>query len=62
MDDPRILVIGAGVNGSVCAASLSKANIDEWIYLGQELERIVEKNGLAVPAVRKLLAYYQKKL
>ena len=29
---------------------------DEWFYLGQELERIVEKNGLAVPAMRCLLA------
>jgi 2-dehydropantoate 2-reductase len=33
---------------------------DEWVYLGQELEWIVEKSGLAVPAMRSLLAYYHE--
>jgi hypothetical protein len=33
---------------------------DEWFYLGKELERLVEKTGLAVPAIRKLLVYYRK--
>ena len=39
--------------------SMSQAR-DEWFYLGKEFERLVEKNGLAVPAIRKLLAYYRK--
>ena len=33
---------------------------DEWVYLDHELERIVEKHGLAVPAIRNLLAYYHE--
>ena len=33
---------------------------DEWVYLGQELEQLVEKSGLAVPAMRRLLVYYHK--
>ncbi len=32
---------------------------DEWLYLAQEFERIVEKNDLAVPAIRSLLACYK---
>lgn len=39
--------------------SMSQAR-DEWFYLGQEFEGIVEKNALIVPAIRKLLAYYHK--
>jgi 2-dehydropantoate 2-reductase len=33
----------------------------EWDHFGQELERIVDKSSLAVPAIRRLLAYYQWK-
>ena len=32
---------------------------EEWYFFSQEFERIVEKNNLAVPAIRKLLAYYK---
>jgi len=39
--------------------SMSQAR-DEWFYFGKEFERLVEKTGLAVPAIRKLLAYYRK--
>ena len=33
---------------------------NEWLYLGQEFERLVEKHNLGVPAIRELLAYYHK--
>ena len=33
---------------------------DEWAYLGQELEQIVEKSGLPAPAMRSLLGDYHK--
>ena len=51
-DNARILVIGAGVNGSVCAASLHKAGINVTILArGRRYEElrnegiILEKNG-----------------
>ena len=31
---------------------------DEWFYLGRELERLVDENRLAAPAMRSLLANY----
>ena len=40
--------------------SMSQAR-DEWFYFGKELERLVDKAGLSVPAIRKLLAYYQRR-
>jgi len=39
--------------------SMSQAH-DEWFYFGKEFERLVEKTGLAVPSIRKLLAYYHQ--
>lgn len=39
--------------------SMSQAR-DEWFYFGKEFERLVERTGLAVPAIQKLLAYYHQ--
>jgi 2-dehydropantoate 2-reductase len=62
---PRSLVaagLGAFIGSDMMKLGMSDWSMsqthDEWIFLGQELERIVEKHGLAVPAMRKLLAYY----
>jgi 2-dehydropantoate 2-reductase len=44
MDNTRILVIGAGVNGSICAAGLLKAGIDVTLLArGSRLDFIRER-------------------
>ncbi|MGB8062489.1 MAG: 2-dehydropantoate 2-reductase N-terminal domain-containing protein [Candidatus Sulfotelmatobacter sp.] len=54
-DDARILVIGAGVNGSVCAARLFQRGVDVTVLArGQRLAEI-ESNGIVIenPLSRK---------
>ena len=62
---PRSLMaagLGAFIGSDMMKLGMSDWSMsqthDEWIYLGHELERIVEEHGLAVPAMRSLLAYY----
>jgi ketopantoate reductase len=85
-ENSRILVIGAGVNGSICAVGLHRAGFnvtmlargkryeelqaqgivikdalkqtqapDEMNQLAAELEVLVKRSGLPVPALRELL-------
>ena len=54
-DDARILVIGAGVNGSVCSARLFERGVDVTVLArGQRLAEI-ESNGIVIenPLSRK---------
>jgi 2-dehydropantoate 2-reductase len=48
MDNARILVIGAGVNGSVCAASLHNAGIDVTVLARGERYKQVQDEGIVI--------------
>lgn len=48
MDNARILVIGAGVNGSVCAAALHKAGIDVTVLARGKRYEEVRDEGIVI--------------
>jgi 2-dehydropantoate 2-reductase len=46
--NPRILVIGAGVNGSVCAARLHAAGVDVTVLARPERRAVLERDGIVI--------------
>lgn len=47
-DNPRILVIGAGVNGSVCAAHLHAAGVDVTVLARAQRLAALERDGIVI--------------
>ena len=47
-DDARILVIGAGVNGSICAAWLSKSDVEVTVLARGKRIAEIETNGIII--------------
>lgn len=57
--------------GAFLGSDMVKLGMAEWgmsqvrdgrTYFGKELEQLVDKTGLAVPAIRTLLASYKRRL
>jgi len=48
MDNARILVIGAGVNGSVCAVSLHNAGIDATVFARGKRHEELRDQGIII--------------
>jgi len=47
-DKPRILVIGAGVNGSVCAARLHAGGVDVTVLARPQRLAVLERDGIVI--------------
>ena len=47
-DKPRILVIGAGVNGSVCAARLHAGGVDVTVLARPQRVAVLERDGIII--------------
>jgi 2-dehydropantoate 2-reductase len=48
MEDARILVVGAGVNGSICAVNLYNAGIDVTVLAREKRLREIENEGIVI--------------